>query len=88
MSKYIVVIILLAGFLSFGIKMKTAGSEEGQAEDRYVDLTRLEEKIDTLSRLIKEKDDAEIYRKLDQIVNNQNKIINELEVVKIRATRR
>lgn len=88
MFKNTIIVVLAAVILSFGIAMKSAESEEEQPEAGYSDLERLEEKIDLLLKLMKEKDSAQISGKLDQVLSNQNKIINELGIIKVRASHR
>lgn len=87
MFKNTIIVILAVVVLSFGIAMTVAESEE-QPEGSYLDLSRLGEKVDLLLKLIKEKDNTQISNKLDQVLSNQNKIISELEIIKVRASHR
>jgi len=47
----------------------------------------LAQKLDALASDVR-KTNAEVLKKLDQVLNNQDKILKELDVVRIRASRR
>lgn len=86
MKKNIVLILCLAFFFSLSLtlpaqdyykKPKAAPVQEARKEtvspEKYQDL---------------EKGQQAILKKLDQLLNGQEKILKELEVVKVRASRR
>ncbi len=70
-----------------GIQINSIRAQK-ETEEFYDDKTliNIEKKLDELSMASKE--NKEILRKLDQVLSNQERILAELDVVKIRATRK
>ena len=101
MSKKMFILIAGVIFFSFGLKLATSAHlPAGQAgkysaqEMNFSDFTerfnRIETKLDALSKNSDAGNSAnkEIARKLELILSNQEKILNELAIVKVRASKR
>jgi hypothetical protein len=89
--------ILMVGLfmvLVFRLNMISAqGYKKGSDFVERDELALVEEKIDKIINILsekgaQEKSDKEILNKLNQVLSNQEKILAELDVVKIRATRK
>ncbi len=92
-------VVLIAGILmvlTFRLNMISAqGYKKGSDFVERDDLALMEEKIDKILGILsgktgqeQEKTNKEILARLSQILSNQEKILSELDVVKIRATRK
>lgn len=86
---FFVLMIALLFFLGLKLSLKAqrTSEEEGEYSDFSKELNRIETKIDRLS-LTLEKSQKEVLEKLARVLSGQEKILNELEVVKVRASRR
>ena len=89
--------ILIAGVIFFSFAGQLAGSAQKysvQAEMNFSDFTERFNRIETKLDLLSKNSDAgnsankEIARKLELILSNQEKILNELAIVKVRASKR
>lgn len=90
MSKKIVFILIIAILLGLGIGFKIVSMAQSEEEMvTYRDLNRLEEKLDRILDLLKEKGDRnkEILARLGQVLSNQQEMKEELYIIKIRASR-
>ncbi len=96
MPKKIVIIFFIVLFMVLAFRLTLILAQKYEREGEFVDkdyLLVIEEKIDKVLSLIQEKGNREkfnqeINAKLDRLLTNQEKILNELEVVKVRATKR
>lgn len=79
--------ILLCLGLGLPLRAQKHPNEEMTLFDFSEKFTQLEAKVEKLSASL-DKTNKEILKKLDQALSNQEKIINELEIVKVRASRR
>ena len=77
-------IIVLLLFISVSLYAQKPGSE--QFITNNPEYNALSRKIDELSAATA-KADAEIVLKLEQVLANQDKILKELDVVRVRASR-
>lgn len=87
MVKKLLTVILLLGFLVMAVRLNpgNAQRESGQLYDEAV-LIKIQEQLGELANAAKE--NKEILRKLEQVLSAQQKILDELEIVKVRASRR
>lgn len=94
-SRKKIAVILMAGILialAFNLNVIFAQVyKKDQGAARGDDLVLIEEKIDKIMDMISEKSNSdklnkEISIKLDKILSNQEKILRELEIVKVRAS--
>lgn len=89
--KRIILILTLAIFLSLGLKLTFSAQNYAQKEAAAIDcsegLSRLEAKIEGLNNDLKGAN-REILKKLDRALSNQEKIFQELAVIKVRASKR
>lgn len=83
-SKILIACAVLAVLLA-GVCVR--GAPEAAADVQADAAAQLALKIGALQEQ-QEKGQTEISRKLDQVLANQAKILNELEIVKVRATLR
>ncbi len=90
-------IALISGvllILFFNLKSISAqGHKKDQGSFAGDGLVLIEEKIDKIMDMISQKGsldkaNKEVTVKLDKILSNQEKILSELEIVKVRATKR
>ena len=93
MSKKISIILLMIISLTLAFQLTKIFGQRYAQEEEFVDLVVIEEKIDRVLSLLQERDqrerfEREISAKLDKVLTNQERIFRELEIVKIRATRR
>ncbi|OGX31976.1 MAG: hypothetical protein A3G37_00520 [Omnitrophica WOR_2 bacterium RIFCSPLOWO2_12_FULL_46_30] len=91
MRKKIMLILGIGGmvfFISFGLAQSAQkySQEETGFPDFSERFTRIETKLEALSKNI-DSANKEMARKLDQVLSNQEKILKELAIVKIRASR-
>jgi hypothetical protein len=84
MSKISILIAITLIF--FGLVNSTVGQRTYQEEQISIEenLGILEEKIDKILSLLEE---IESLKKLDLILRNQDKIMEELKIIKVRASR-
>lgn len=91
MTKKIIFVLTLAVFLSLGLKFALSAQKYAEDEtalsDYSEDLSKLEARIEGLSNDLKGAN-REILRKLDQALSNQEKIFQELAIIKVRASKR
>ena len=91
MWKKIMLILAVIYFSFLGLELARSAqkypNEEMDFSNFSQKFTQLDLKLDGLSRNLN-KTNAELLKKLDQVLNNQEKIINELGIVKIRASKR
>lgn len=91
MLKKFLLILLVVIFSSLGLKFALSAqkySAEASASADYSDDTAaLEAKIGGLNNDLKSSN-REILKKLDQVLSNQEKIFQELAIIKIRASKR
>ena len=94
MAKRIMFILVITIFFCFsfvlGLKAQqryTDPDEQTALSDFSETLTKIETAMNKLSTSL-DNTNKEILKKLDQVLSNQEKIINELEIVKVRASRR
>lgn len=91
MRKKIIVILVFIVLLSLGLKLSLRAQRYPQGEaityDYSEELGRIEKKMSELSVQL-DKGHSEILEKINEILVNQGKILTELEVVKIRASRK
>jgi HAMP domain-containing protein len=80
------VMVYAAVILFFCIALTVALRAQGTTEDPLERLKSLEMKLDSL-KISHENAQAQIQRKLDQVLANQQSLLREIEIVKIRATR-
>ena len=98
MLRRIAFILFIIGLVCLGLRLSLSAQKSPREEialyDYSADFERIEAKTDKLSadvdRLSITLDNTNkgILKKLDQVLSNQEKIINELEIVKVRASRR
>jgi cell division protein FtsB len=74
--------VLLSLFFVFNLRAQKPVEQTGQA-----DIAQLQAKIDRLATKV-DILDREITNKLDKILSNQDAILKELQIVKVRATRK
>lgn len=88
------VILATVIFLSLSLKFALSGQkysgEEANLSGFSERFNRIETKLDALSKNTEAGNSAnkEIARKLELILSNQEKILNELAIVKVRASKR
>lgn len=91
MMKRITFLSALIIFFSLGLKLTFSAQNHTQKEAAAIDcsegLSRLEAKIEGLNNDLKGAN-REILKKLDQALSNQEKIFQELAVIKVRASKR
>lgn len=91
MQKKLMLILLVVIFSSLGLKFALSAqkySAEASASADYTeDTAALEAKIGGLNNDLKSSN-REILKKLDQVLSNQEKIFQELAVIKVRASKR
>lgn len=89
--KRIIFLSALVIFFSVGLKLTFSAqkySAEASASADYTeDTAALEAKIGGLDNDLKSSN-REILKKLDQVLSNQEKIFQELAIIKIRASKR
>jgi hypothetical protein len=87
MFKKYITIIVIGIFSCLGlwwyVRAQGGSDQEPSPLER---LTKIESKLDTFA-MTQENANRETAKKLDQVLRNQDAILKELEVVKIRATR-
>jgi hypothetical protein len=98
MTRRMTFILVMVALLLFCLKLSLSAQKSPQEEialyDYSLDLERIEAKMDKLSSTLdKTNNDIKadiktIFKKLDDILNNQERILKELEIVKIRASHR
>jgi len=92
MLRKIFLILAISGLVFFGLRFSLQAQRYTKEEpapypyDYTEDLGRIEAKVDKLSTSL-DNTNKEILKKLDQVLSNQTKIISELEIVKVRASR-
>ena len=88
----IIIFIVAAIFFSFTLLGRAQKDSEFEADvadlvnQFTAEVLKLDAKIDKVSAS-EDSTDKEILKKLDQVLSNQEKIIKELEIVKLRASR-
>ncbi|OGX24126.1 MAG: hypothetical protein A3J51_06500 [Omnitrophica WOR_2 bacterium RIFCSPHIGHO2_02_FULL_45_21] len=91
MLKKLILIFILIIFsslcLKFAFSAQKYTAEQTLAADCAEGLDKLEAKIDGLNNELKNSN-KEILRKLDLILSNQEKIFQELAIIKVRASKR
>ena len=93
MFKKISFILIIAGFIFLGLR-STVRAQKYYGQEKPLTRASNEETAESQTLPSREqlKDlgmaNKEILRKLDLVLNNQDKILKELETVKIRASRR
>lgn len=96
MRKKTIVIMLIAVFAVLVFKLTITSAQRSDRDSDYArkeELALIEEKIDKVLDMLPEKGsqthaNRDISAKLDQIISNQQKILSELEVVKVRASKK
>jgi hypothetical protein len=83
----IVIVIFLFLSLKFALSAPKYSGEDVNPPDFSERFRRLETKLETLSKNI-DSANKELARKLDQVLNNQEKIFSELAIIKVRASKR
>lgn len=90
LKKYPLILTLVILF-SLGLRLALSAQRAPDAQTDNSDFSprfaQLDSKLDGLSRNL-DKTNAELLKKLDRVLDNQEKIINELGIVKIRASKR
>jgi hypothetical protein len=93
MKKNILIVTAVSVFFLFGItlhlfaqKTPLQAGDFGPNFDIVANLANLQQQLSSLVSAVAA-GDRQINNKLDQILANQDKIFNELEIVKIRASR-
>jgi outer membrane murein-binding lipoprotein Lpp len=88
MRKKYIMIIACAVVFCLGLwwysKAQTVSNQEMNLSDR---IAKLESKLDALG-MRQESAQDDIRKRLDQIINNQAMILSQIEIVKVRATRK
>lgn len=92
-KKTAIIIFIVAGIL-FTFALLGRAQKDSEFEADVADLVnqftaevlKLDAKIDKVSAS-QDNTDKEILKKLDQVLGNQEKMIKELEIVKLRASR-
>ena len=79
----IALLVVLAVFAGIKVSLSQAQREPAQYGDDKA-LARIDSKLEELSNMAKE--NKEISRKLDLVLSNQEKILSEMEIVKVRAS--
>lgn len=91
MVKKLILILLITILFSLGLKLALSAQGSSNKEMDYTDFserfTHIETKLDMLSKNT-ETANKELARKLDQVLSNQEKILKELVIVKIRASKK
>lgn len=94
MFKKVMIILGIGVFVWLGIGLRTMqaerysnSAEEMDLEGIIGQLAQIEAKFDKLSSGL-ESTNKDVLNKLNTILNNQEKIFQELETIKVRATRR
>ncbi|TAN61443.1 hypothetical protein EPN16_03205 [bacterium] len=91
MLKKNLLILLVVVFSSLGLRFALSAQKysagPAAAPDYAEDTAALEAKIGGLNNDLKSSN-REILRKLDQVLSNQEKIFQELAVIKVRASKR
>lgn len=91
MLRKILLISIITGFFCFsfvlGLKAQKNPDEDSGISGVLEKLSQIEINVGQLSTSL-DKTNKGILKKLDQVLSNQEKIINELEIVKVRASRR
>lgn len=80
-------VIISSLCLGLVLSARKYSAEASPAADYAEDATSLEAKIGGLNNDLKSSN-REILKKLDQVLSNQEKIFQELAVIKVRATKR
>lgn len=75
------IVVLLNLFCIYSLRAQKPAEQTGE-----VDLVQLQAKIDRLTTKM-EISDRETANKLDKILKNQEVILKELQIIKVRATR-
>lgn len=96
MRKKMIVVIIIAVFAVLAFRLTSTLAQRHDRDSGYVnkeDFALIEEKIDKILSILPEKGSQELVNrnisdKLDQIISNQQKILSELEVVKVRASKK
>lgn len=85
-----VLVIALVCFLgvSFYCLAQNTPGEQSQEYSAVQTINQINAKIDKLALALDRANNKEILAKLDQVLSNQQKILAELDVVKVRATRK
>lgn len=79
-------VLMLAAIL---LQQPRTLAQRQDAQAMYAsDIALLAGKIEELARAVERKDDRQLLQKLDQVLANQQVILKELEIVKVRATRK
>jgi hypothetical protein len=91
MLKKFLLISLVVIFSSLGLRFALSAQKystgASSAADYTEDTAALEAKIGGLNNDLKSSN-REILKKLDQVLSNQEKILQELAVIKVRASKR
>lgn len=96
MAKKIIIVLFAASAMVFVFRLSSTLAQRNDRGSEYAqkyDFTLLEEKIDKILNMLPERGrqeqvNREISAKLDQVLANQQRILSELDVVKVRATRK
>ena len=91
MMKRIIFLSALIIFFSAGLKLTFSAQNYSQREAAAGDcsegLSRMEAKIEGLNSDLRGAN-REILKKLDQVLSNQERIFQELAIIKVRASKR
>jgi len=86
MAKKIIVIVAIIISVSVGVIFTTIAQNESQIPtDASEKISQLELKINKMYSDL-ENNDRDILKKLDTVLSNQDKILKEVEIVKVRAS--
>jgi hypothetical protein len=83
-------VLIIALLIGSSLSLKSIYAQkyyEQESIDIYEELDLIEKKVDKALRLLEGKDNKEILKKLDQILENQAQIKDELRIIKVRASR-
>lgn len=83
----LVIVIFLSLSLKFALSAQKYGGEDGDFSGLSERFTRIEIKLEALSKNI-DSANKEMARKLGQVLDNQEKIFSELAIIKVRASKR
>lgn len=84
MAKKILIVSMFGFFLIAGLHLAHSQQKEPDPEiDSVKKLSEVEEKLNTVSKNM-----DTVLTKLSQVLTNQEKIFTELEIIKVRATRK
>lgn len=89
MFKKVIFILAVIILLCFGLKLRPnalVAQDYARESDYSSELNRIMEYVKELS-VNSDSADKEILSKIDEVLSNQQKIIEELKVIKVRTTR-